>query len=63
MCGAFRTKRPRTGGSETPVRGKNDAVDKNGVVNTNGVVNKHCVLCKNDALEMNDVRHNAATPL
>jgi hypothetical protein len=56
-------KRPRTNGSGTPVRGKNDAVDKKGVVNTNGVVNKHCVLCKNDALERNDVRHTAATLL
>src|SRR5437870_13647230 len=57
MCGAFPTKRPRTSGSETRVRGKNGAVRRN------GVVNKCCVLCKNDALDSNDVRHSAATPL
>src|SRR5439155_13270356 len=56
MCGAFSTKRRRTGGSKTP------AGSENGAVRQNGVVNKHCrVLCKNDALERNDVRHNAAT--
>src|SRR5213083_974729 len=57
MCGAFPTKRRRTGGSKTP------AGSENGAVRQNGVVNKYCrVLWKNDALERNDVRHNAATP-
>src|SRR5881296_1600879 len=57
MCGAFSTKRRRTGGSKTP------AGSENGAVRQNGVVNKYCrVLWKNDALERNDVRHNAATP-
>src|SRR6267143_698682 len=31
MCAAFPTRRPRTGGSETHVRGKNDALDSNDV--------------------------------
>src|SRR4030081_1694249 len=57
MCGAFSTKRRRTGGSKTPVASENGAVGKNGVVNK-----YYGVLCKNDALERNDVRHNAATP-
>ena len=57
MCGAFPTKRRRTGGSKTR------AGSENGAVRKNGVVNKYCRLpCKNDALESNDVRQNAATP-
>jgi len=57
MCGAFPTKRPRTSGSETRVRGKNGAVRRS------DVLNKYRVLRKNDALGSNDVRHSAATPL
>ena len=53
MCGPFPTKRPRTSGSETHVRGANGAVSKN------GVVNKYCVLCKNDALHSNDAPDSA----
>src|SRR5256886_8290531 len=57
MCGAFPTKRRRTGGSKTR------AGRQNGAGGWNGVVGKYCRLpCKNDALERNDVRHNAATP-
>ena len=56
MCGAFRTKRRRTGGSKTRVGSENGAVSRN------GVLNKHRVLCKNDALDSSGVRQNAATP-
>src|SRR5882762_1529471 len=56
MCGAFRTKRRRTGGSKTR------AGSENGAVSRNGVVNKYSVLCKNDALDSNGVRQSAATP-
>jgi hypothetical protein len=53
LCGAFPTKRPRTSGSETHVRGENGAVGKN------GVVNKYRVLSKNDALDSNDAPDSA----
>src|SRR6266403_229714 len=56
MCGAFRTKRRRTGGSKTR------AGSENGAVSRNGVLNKYSVLCKNDALGSSGVRQNAATP-
>src|SRR2546422_3350138 len=55
MCGAFRTKRPRTGGSKTR------AGSGNGAVSRNGVFNKYRVLCKNAALDSSGVRQNAAT--
>src|SRR6266446_1810086 len=57
MCGAFRTKRRRTGGSKTR------AGSENGAVSRNGVLNKYSVLCKNDALDSSGVRQSAATPL
>src|SRR6267143_4943259 len=56
MCGAFRTKRRRTGGSKTR------AGSGNGAVSRNGVLNKYSV-CKNDAPDSSGVRQNAATPL
>src|SRR5882672_9535471 len=56
MCAAFATKRRRTSGSKTRVRGKN------GAVRGNGVVNKYCVLRKNDdALDSNDALDSAVT--
>src|SRR6267378_4819715 len=57
MCGAFRTKRRRTGGLKTRAGSENGAVSKN------GVFNKRRVLSKNDALDSSGVRQNAATPL
>src|SRR6202007_45450 len=55
MCGAFRTKRPRTGGSKTRV------ARENGAVSRNGVFNSYRVLCRNDAPDSSGVRQNAAT--